>query len=202
MKRKIVNGNSLKASSTNDSLEQSHVKDDDDDDHDNNNFPKRNKFNNVNIGKKNEANLTDFTRYSSTNVPMVIDSNPTSTTTSQTESSTENISSIANSFGAEAKIKFREIAPPVNNNYEINRVLRESAITVLGQKNVIELQKPSLGAEDFAEFLNNVPGAMFRLGVSKSNGCAPLHSSKFDPDERAIAVGIKVITESIVKLNN
>ena len=31
---------------------------------------------------------------------------------------------------------------------------------------------------------------------------APLHSSKFDPDEKAIAVGIKVITESIVKLNN
>ena len=43
---------------------------------------------------------------------------------------------------------------------------------------------------------------MFRLGVSNSNGCAPLHSSKLDPDERAIAVGIKVITESIVKLNN
>jgi len=43
---------------------------------------------------------------------------------------------------------------------------------------------------------------MFRLGVSSSNGCAPLHSSTFDPDERAIAVGIKVITESIVKLNN
>ena len=43
---------------------------------------------------------------------------------------------------------------------------------------------------------------MFRLGVSSSKGCPPLHSSKFDPDERAIAVGIKVITESIVKLNN
>ena len=43
---------------------------------------------------------------------------------------------------------------------------------------------------------------MFRLGVSSPNGCAPLHSSKFDPDERAIAIGIKVITESIVKLNN
>ena len=43
---------------------------------------------------------------------------------------------------------------------------------------------------------------MFRLGVATANGCAPLHSSKFDPDERAISVGIKVITESIVKLNN
>ena len=114
----------------------------------------------------------------------------------------ENISSIASSFGAEAKIKFREITPPVNNNSELNRVLRESAVKILGQENVIELQKPSLGAEDFAEFLNEVPGAMFRLGVSRENVCAPLHSSKFDPDERAIAVGIKVITESIVKLNS
>ena len=42
---------------------------------------------------------------------------------------------------------------------------------------------------------------MFRLGVSSADGCAPLHSSKFDPDERAISVGIKVITESIVNLN-
>jgi amidohydrolase len=114
----------------------------------------------------------------------------------------KNISSIANSCGADAEVIFREITPPVNNNFEINRVFRESAIKLLGQENVIELQKPSLGAEDFAEFLNEIPGAMFRLGVSGSNGCAPLHSSKFNPDEKAIAVGIKVITESIVKLNN
>jgi len=43
---------------------------------------------------------------------------------------------------------------------------------------------------------------MFGLGVSSQKGCAPLHSSEFDPDERAISVGIKVITQSIVKLNN
>ncbi len=114
----------------------------------------------------------------------------------------ENITLLANSCGAEAKVIFREITPAVNNNSEINRVLRDSGIKVLGQENVIELQKPSLGAEDFAEFLKDIPGAMFRLGVSSSNGCAPLHSSKFDPDERAIAIGIKVVTESIVKLNN
>ena len=114
----------------------------------------------------------------------------------------KNIISLADSCGAEAKVIFREITPAVNNNSEINSVLRDSWIKVLGKENVIELQKPSLGAEDFAEFLNEIPGAMFRLGVSSSNGCAPLHSSKFNPDERAIAIGIKVITESIVKLNN
>ncbi len=113
-----------------------------------------------------------------------------------------NISTIANSCGAEAKVKFREIVPPVNNDVEINKVIRDSSIRILGRQNVIELQKPSLGAEDFSEFLNKVPGAMFRLGVSSKKGCAPLHSSEFDPDERAIGVGIKIITESIVKLNN
>jgi len=114
----------------------------------------------------------------------------------------KNISFLANSCGADATVIFREITPPVNNSFEINRVFRDSAIKLLGQENVFELQKPSLGAEDFAEFLNEIPGAMFRLGVAGSNGCAPLHSSKFNPDEKAIAVGIKVITESIVKLNN
>ena len=114
----------------------------------------------------------------------------------------ENINSIVKSCGADAQVKFREITPPVNNNFEINKVLRDSGIVVLGQENVIELQKPSLGAEDFAEFLKEIPGAMFRLGVCGTNGCAPLHSSKFDPDEKAIAIGIKVITESIIKLNN
>ena len=114
----------------------------------------------------------------------------------------KNISFLANSCGADATVIFREITPPVNNSFEINRVFRDSAVKLLGQENVFELQKPSLGAEDFAEFLNEIPGAMFRLGVAGTNGCAPLHSSKFNPDEKAIAVGIKVITESIVKLNN
>ena len=42
---------------------------------------------------------------------------------------------------------------------------------------------------------------MFRLGVARECGCAALHSSRFDPDEKAIFVGVKVLTESIVKLN-
>ena len=46
----------------------------------------------------------------------------------------KNISSIANTYGAEAKIKFREITPPVNNNIDINRVIRDSSIQILGQK--------------------------------------------------------------------
>ncbi len=113
----------------------------------------------------------------------------------------KNISAIAESCGARAIVKFRKITPPVNNDVEINQILRESAIELFGRENVIELQKPSLGAEDFAEFLNYVPGSMFRLGVSGKNGCAPLHSSEFDPEEESLRVAIQLLTKTIVELN-
>ncbi len=113
-----------------------------------------------------------------------------------------NISSIAESCGAKAIVKFRKITPPVNNDQEINQIIRECAIELFGRENVIELQKPSLGAEDFAEFLNYVPGAMFRLGVAREDGCAPLHSSEFDPEEGALKIAIQLMAKIIIELNN
>ena len=111
------------------------------------------------------------------------------------------ISSLGKTCGAECLIKFRKITPPVNNDYQINRVLRESALKLFGYENVIELQKPSMGAEDFAEFLNYVPGSMFRLGVSGKDGCAPLHSSEFNPEEGALKIAIQLITKTIIQLS-
>ena len=114
----------------------------------------------------------------------------------------ENITSIAAHCGAEAIVKFRKITPPVKNDADLNRVIRESTLKLFGYKNLVELQKPSLGAEDFAEFLNYVPGAMFRLGVRGKIGCSPLHSAEFNPDEDAIRTGIELITDIIIELNN
>jgi len=110
------------------------------------------------------------------------------------------ISSLGETCGAQCEIKFKKITPPVNNDSEINRVLRKSSINLFGQNNVIELQKPSMGAEDFAEFLNYVPGSMFRLGVTKNDKFSPLHSAEFNPDEVAIRIAIKLITDTIIRL--
>ena len=112
-----------------------------------------------------------------------------------------NITAIAESCGAKVIVKFRKITPPVNNDLEINQIIRECAINLFGRENVIELQKPSLGAEDFAEFLNYVPGAMFRLGVARGDGCAPLHSSEFNPEEGALKIAIQLMTKTIIELN-
>ena len=111
------------------------------------------------------------------------------------------ISALCETCGAECEVRFKKITPPVNNDLEINRVMRDAAIKLFGHENVVELQKPSMGAEDFAEFLNYVPGSMFRLGVTKAGDFSPLHSSEFNPDEDAIRIAVKLITETIIRLN-
>ena len=68
----------------------------------------------------------------------------------------------------------------------------------MDEENIVYLENPSLGAEDFAFFLQDVPGTMFRLGVAGDNGCAPLHSGNFSLDERCLELGIKILSQTII----
>ncbi len=56
---------------------------------------------------------------------------------------------------------------------------------------VIECKEAMTG-EDFGYFLAEIPGFLFWLGVDTPYG---LHHAKIEPDERAIAVGIKLVSE-------
>ena len=105
--------------------------------------------------------------------------------------------SIAKTFGGEVKVQYRCIAPPVKNDSKLNQLIEQSAIEFLGKENVKRLEKPSLGAEDFAVFLEDVPGAMFRLGVAGHNGCAPLHNGEFSLDEQSLEVGVEILSRTI-----
>jgi amidohydrolase len=55
----------------------------------------------------------------------------------------------------------------------------------------------SLGAEDFPEFLQDAPGAMYTLGTMiEGRPVYELHHPKFDLDERALPVGAAVLAET------
>ena len=112
---------------------------------------------------------------------------------------TDTVQSIAQSFGGKANVNYRCITPIVYNDPELTRLLESCAVSLLGEENVVRLDRPSLGAEDFAELLRDVPGTMFRLGVAGANGCAPLHNGQFSLDERSLVVGIEVITETLFR---
>ena len=110
----------------------------------------------------------------------------------------ETVKAICASFGATAEVRYRCIAPPVLNDPALTELLERCAIDELGKAQVLRLDQPSLGAEDFAELVQTIPGSMFRLGVAGPEGCAPLHNGRFCPDEASLGVGIRVLTATLL----
>tara|TARA_Y100001968_G_scaffold296234_1_gene304285 strand:+ start:141 stop:1316 length:1176 start_codon:yes stop_codon:yes gene_type:complete len=108
------------------------------------------------------------------------------------------VQNIATSYGAQAFVNFKSIAPPVYNDPELTNLLSTCAKNFMDKKDIVHLENPSLGAEDFAFFLQDVPGTMFRLGVAGKNGCAPLHSGYFALDEKSLELGIKILSQTLI----
>lgn len=111
----------------------------------------------------------------------------------------DTVKALCRGHGGEARVRYRCISPPVHNDPELTQLVASAASEVLGANQVQWLDQPSLGAEDFAHLLDGTRGTMFRLGVAGPEGCTPLHSNTFAPDEGAISVGIRVLTASLLR---
>jgi amidohydrolase len=111
----------------------------------------------------------------------------------------ETVKAICAGYGGEARVRYRCISPPVHNDPELTQLVAAAATELLGRQRVHWLEQPSLGAEDFAELQRDAPATMFRLGVAGPQGCTPLHSNSFAPDERCLAVGVEVLSASLLR---
>ena len=111
----------------------------------------------------------------------------------------DTVQAICRSGGGAAEVNYRCIAPPVHNDPGLTDLMERCALQLLGRSQVHPVDLPSLGAEDFAELLRDVPGTMLRLGVAGPDGCAPLHHGRFQLDERALGVGIQVLTATLLE---
>jgi amidohydrolase len=66
---------------------------------------------------------------------------------------------------------------------------------------VVLIDKPSMGGEDFAVYVEKVPGAQFRLGCADGNSDWPLlHSPCFDIEERSIGDGLRILSRAALLL--
>lgn len=110
----------------------------------------------------------------------------------------------AESFGAKAEIKYENISPPVINDSNIIDVLEESSYSSIGYENIRWLDSSSMGSEDFAFYLEKIPGALIRLGTHNDTeeSKLPLHNSKIIFDERSIETGVKFMSNAIISLLN
>ena len=109
------------------------------------------------------------------------------------------IRKIAEAFAAlhDAKIDVEIIEgyPQVVNHPAGYSLARDTAEDMFGKDNVINLVKPSMGGEDFAYYLEHIPGCFIRLGAGGDTVVPAAHSSTFDFNEDVIGVGAAFFAE-------
>ena len=100
------------------------------------------------------------------------------------------------------RIRFLNSLPSVVNHPRIVAAMQIAAEKVLGNEGVHFIELPSMGGEDFAVYLEHVPGAMLRLGCRSPEVETPtlLHSPMFDVDESAISIGVRIMTRTALLL--
>jgi len=97
-------------------------------------------------------------------------------------------------YGVGCAVDYVRGVPPVMNDRGSVAILAAAARSVLGPRGVTSTEQ-SLGGEDFAWYLDKVPGALLRLGVRVTHeDTAPdLHRGDFDVDEVSIGIGVRVL---------
>ena len=98
----------------------------------------------------------------------------------------------AKAFGGSADVRIEEGYAPLINAHAITDAVAHVARKLLGEDNVIIMEHPSLGVEDFAYFAEAVPSCFYNLGTSNPHKGiqAALHENTFDVDEEAIKIGV------------
>ncbi|QWZ06828.1 amidohydrolase [Nocardioides panacis] len=101
-------------------------------------------------------------------------------------------------YGVGAEVTYVRGVPPVVNEPFSTALLAGAVHAVLGEDGEVSTPQ-SLGGEDFAWYLEDIPGAMGRLGTRTPGGRTyDLHQGDLHIDERAIGVGAKVLAGAVL----
>ena len=99
------------------------------------------------------------------------------------------------------QLEFSNALSAVRNHRHVTSVVEAASCRVLDRNAIQTIHEPSMGGEDFSVYLDYVPGTQFRLGCASPGVEWPLlHSPVFDIDERALALGIRILSRSALML--
>lgn len=105
----------------------------------------------------------------------------------------EMVGNIAKAHGGSAEIVFDKGYPLLENDPDSVKYFIGIAEETIGAERVNAAYPPSLGAEDFAYYLQKVPGVFWWLGLrEKGDEQVSLHNPRFDFNDRAIPTAIEM----------
>lgn len=107
--------------------------------------------------------------------------------------------SVSNDMGGSYSIECEQFYPVLKNDAAVADKLIKIIQENFGPEAFKE-KSINMGAEDFAWYLQEKPGAMFSLGVHKpGTDIVPLHNEKFSPDEDALTIAPEIFTQFILE---
>jgi len=110
----------------------------------------------------------------------------------------EIVGQIVEPYGVTPEVIYVRGVPPVINEHTSTALLGRAIDAVLGEGGQISTTQ-SLGGEDFAWFLEQVPGAMARLGTRTPGGPTyDLHQGDLRIDEGAVPIAAKVLAAAAI----
>lgn len=108
----------------------------------------------------------------------------------------EAVAALLSPLGIEHTMRYNRGVPPVVNEEVATHILTQ-AIEAIGP-DVLADTRQSGGGEDFSWYLEEISGAMARLGVWSGEGAQlDLHQPTFDLDERALAIGVRLMVNIV-----
>jgi amidohydrolase len=119
----------------------------------------------------------------------------------QTRETVERLcAAVAQAFGAKISPLFERLLPGMVNDAQIATLAAGVAGQLLGPENILRNEPPSMGAEDFADYLPVVPGCMIGLGAKAAGRkITPLHTATFDIDETALLIGARLFAAILLE---
>lgn len=107
---------------------------------------------------------------------------------------TDTVEGVCTAMGARAEVRIRESYPGVVNHDDMVDFARNVAETAVGRDSVHLFDQPTMGTEDFGYFIQDVPGAFYKIGVGNPDIGAehPIHSPRFVADEDALSTLIGI----------
>ena len=100
-------------------------------------------------------------------------------------------------YGGTAEVEWADFTSPLINDVQAAAEAQQTAAALFGKEHVITSRLPSLGGDDFAEYILRVPGVYAYIGSANPanpDTCVAQHNSHFDIDEDALTVAAALYT--------
>ena len=107
---------------------------------------------------------------------------------------------VAAAFDVEVTLDYRRGYPPTINSPAEAAICAEVASELVGSVNVATDTRPTMGAEDFAYFLQRKPGCYVWIGNGEGEGGCMLHNPTYDFNDDIIATGVAYWVELVRKV--